>query len=71
MSGNNTWLGRALFITVMIFSVQAMQFARLSEEHSSLHFPEESLTLQIVIAGTDIRLISVTPSINYTMMSWV
>ena len=40
--------------------IAGAEYARLTDEHYSVHFPEESLTDQIVIPGTEGRFSGMT-----------
>ena len=62
-----------LFVIFILCIMTSAQYARLTEEHWSMHFAEESSNTadSVSISGTDGRFNSITPSIDYAMMSWV
>ena len=53
------------------FIASGVQYARLTDEHWAVHFPEVSNTNQIIIPGVDGRFYEITAGPDYTMMSWV
>ena len=65
-----------MLLTKLVFKstlliVACASYARLTHEHLSVHFAEESNTAQLQIDGTDNAFQSITFSEDYAMMSWV